>query len=130
MNDPRGTSYERCHALSDVITAVLDAGLTLELLHEQSYTNAPWPWAERGEDGYYRLPEGWPRSHSRTRFAHAEPEPEPAELNPCAAGSQVCQGTSHVYATCVVLPARMVTVSGPEHGDWPELNTGLVATAR
>jgi 2-polyprenyl-3-methyl-5-hydroxy-6-metoxy-1,4-benzoquinol methylase len=55
------SSYERGHALSDVITAVLDAGLTLELFHEQSYTNAPWPWAERGQDGYYRLPDGWPR---------------------------------------------------------------------
>jgi 2-polyprenyl-3-methyl-5-hydroxy-6-metoxy-1,4-benzoquinol methylase len=54
-------TYERVHALSEVITAVLDAGLTLELFHEQSYTNAPWPWTERGEDGYYRLPEGWPR---------------------------------------------------------------------
>jgi SAM-dependent methyltransferase len=55
------TTFERGHALSDVITAVLDAGLTLELLHEQSYTNAPWPWLERGADGYYRLPAGWPR---------------------------------------------------------------------
>jgi SAM-dependent methyltransferase len=54
-------SYERVHAISDVISAVLEAGLTLELFHEQSYTNAEWPWAERGEDGYYRLPEGWPR---------------------------------------------------------------------
>lgn len=56
------TTYERAHSLSDVITAVLDAGLTLELFHEQPYTNAPWPWTERGDDGYYRLPDG------RTRF--------------------------------------------------------------
>ena len=55
------TSYERAHALSDVITAVLDASLTLELFHEQSYTNAPWPWTKRGDDGYYRLPDGWKR---------------------------------------------------------------------
>ncbi len=54
-------SYERVHAISDVISAVLEAGLTLELFHEQSYTNAEWPWAERGGDGYYRLPAGWPR---------------------------------------------------------------------
>ena len=54
-------TYERVHALSDVITAVLDAGLRLELFHEQSYTNAPWPWTERSDDGYYRLPTGWPR---------------------------------------------------------------------
>jgi SAM-dependent methyltransferase len=53
--------YERVHSISDVITAVLDAGLRVELFHEQSYTNAPWPWAERGDDGYYRLPGGWPR---------------------------------------------------------------------
>jgi 2-polyprenyl-3-methyl-5-hydroxy-6-metoxy-1,4-benzoquinol methylase len=54
-------TYERAHALSDVLTALLDAGLRLELFHEQSYTNAPWPWAERGDDGYYRLPSGSPR---------------------------------------------------------------------
>ena len=54
-------TYERAHAISDVITAILDAGLTLELFHEQSYTNTPWPWTERGDDGYYRLPDGWPR---------------------------------------------------------------------
>lgn len=54
-------SYERAHALSEVVTAVLDAGLGLELFHEQSYTNAPWPWAERGADGFYRLPQGWPK---------------------------------------------------------------------
>jgi 2-polyprenyl-3-methyl-5-hydroxy-6-metoxy-1,4-benzoquinol methylase len=55
------TSYERVHAVSDVLSAVLDAGLSLELFHEQSYTNAVWPWTERGRDGYYRLPAGWPR---------------------------------------------------------------------
>ena len=55
------TSYERVHAISDLLSAVLDAGLTLELFHEQSYTSAPWPWAECGDDGYYRLPAGWPR---------------------------------------------------------------------
>ena len=54
-------SYERGHALSEVVSAVLDSGLVLELFHEQSYTNAPWPWTVRGTDGYYRLPAGWPR---------------------------------------------------------------------
>ncbi|HYA68630.1 MAG TPA: class I SAM-dependent methyltransferase [Acidimicrobiales bacterium] len=54
-------TFERAYALSEVITAVLDAKLDLELLHEQSYTNAPWPWAVRGDDGFYRLPEGWPK---------------------------------------------------------------------
>lgn len=54
-------TYERARAISDVITAVLNAGLTLELFHEQSYTNVPWPWTERGDDSYYRLSDGWPR---------------------------------------------------------------------
>jgi 2-polyprenyl-3-methyl-5-hydroxy-6-metoxy-1,4-benzoquinol methylase len=54
-------SYERVHSLSEVISAVLKAGLTLELLHEQSYTNACWPWTVKGDDGFYRLPVGWPK---------------------------------------------------------------------
>lgn len=54
-------SFERVHALSDVFSAVLDAGLNIELFHEQSYTNAPWPWTIRGDDGYHRLPKGWPK---------------------------------------------------------------------
>ena len=28
----------------------------MELFHEQSYTNAPWPWTVKGEDGFHRLP--------------------------------------------------------------------------
>jgi SAM-dependent methyltransferase len=54
-------TYERVHSVSEVVTAVLGAGLTLELLHEQSYTNAPWPWTLKGRDGFYRLPEQWPK---------------------------------------------------------------------
>jgi hypothetical protein len=48
------TTFERVHALSDVISALLDVGLSIELFHEQSYTNAR-------EDGFRRLPEGWPK---------------------------------------------------------------------
>jgi 2-polyprenyl-3-methyl-5-hydroxy-6-metoxy-1,4-benzoquinol methylase len=54
-------TWERAHALSEVVTAVIDAGLVLEMLHEQSMTNAPWPWTDLGPDGWYRLPPGWPR---------------------------------------------------------------------
>jgi 2-polyprenyl-3-methyl-5-hydroxy-6-metoxy-1,4-benzoquinol methylase len=54
-------TYERDHAISDLLSAVLDAGLTLELFHEQSFTNVPWPWAVRGDDGYYRVPDDGPR---------------------------------------------------------------------
>jgi SAM-dependent methyltransferase len=55
------TTFERMHSLSDVLSAVLSAGLSIELFHEQSYTNAPWPWTIKGEDGFFRLPEGWPK---------------------------------------------------------------------
>lgn len=54
-------SYERNHSLSEVISAILGAGLCLELFHEQSYTNARRPWLVKGEDGFYRLPEAWPK---------------------------------------------------------------------
>jgi SAM-dependent methyltransferase len=55
------TTYERDHALSDVLSAVIDAGLTVDLFDEQSFTNVPWPWAVLGADGYYRAPEDGPR---------------------------------------------------------------------
>jgi SAM-dependent methyltransferase len=54
-------TFERAHALSEVISAVLCAGLDIHLFHEQSYTNAPWPWTFKGEDGFHRLPEQWPK---------------------------------------------------------------------
>lgn len=54
-------SYERTHSLSEVVSAILEADLSLELLHEQSYTNAPWPWMTKGQDGFYRLESGWPK---------------------------------------------------------------------
>jgi hypothetical protein len=43
------------------MSSVLTAGLTVELFHEQPYTNAPWPSTVKGGDGLYRLPEGWPK---------------------------------------------------------------------
>jgi SAM-dependent methyltransferase len=57
----RTITHERDHALSEVLSAILDVGLTLELFHEQSSTNVPWPWAVRGDDGYYRVPDDRPR---------------------------------------------------------------------
>jgi SAM-dependent methyltransferase len=54
-------TFERVHGLSDVVTAVLEVGFSVELLREQDYTNAPWPWTVRGEDGFYRLPDGFPQ---------------------------------------------------------------------
>jgi hypothetical protein len=54
-------TFERAHGIGDVLSAVLDAGLSVELFREHDYTNAPWPWAVRGDDGFFRLPEGFPR---------------------------------------------------------------------
>ena len=48
-------TYERIYAISEVFTAVRRAGLDVELLREHTYTNAPWPWAVRGDDGFYRV---------------------------------------------------------------------------
>ena len=54
-------TFERVHGIGEVLTAVLGAGLSVEHFGEQHYTNAPWPWTVRGDDGFYRLPDGWPR---------------------------------------------------------------------
>jgi SAM-dependent methyltransferase len=54
-------TYERVWSVGEVFTAVRHAGLDVELLCEHSYTNAPWPWAVRGDDGFFRLPVGWPK---------------------------------------------------------------------
>ncbi len=55
------SSWERLHSLSDVLSAVLDAGLTVELFHEFDVTPAPTPWLERRDDGLYGFPAGHPR---------------------------------------------------------------------
>ena len=43
------------------MSAVVEAGLVLEVLHEHPYTLFPrWPFLERGVGGTYRLPAGVP----------------------------------------------------------------------
>jgi 2-polyprenyl-3-methyl-5-hydroxy-6-metoxy-1,4-benzoquinol methylase len=54
-------TFEWVHGTGEVLTAVLGAGLSVEQFGEQHYTNAPWPWTVRGDDGFFRLPDGWPR---------------------------------------------------------------------
>jgi 2-polyprenyl-3-methyl-5-hydroxy-6-metoxy-1,4-benzoquinol methylase len=49
-------SFERLHATSDLLTAVLDAGLRIELFHEFDVTPAPTPWLEPHDDGLYHFP--------------------------------------------------------------------------
>lgn len=55
-------TYEWNHTLSDVISALIDAGLALEFLHEHDYTLFPrWPILEKSGFDTYRLPEDRPR---------------------------------------------------------------------
>jgi hypothetical protein len=50
-------TVEWTHGLGEVLTAVLDAGLTIESFREYDHTLFPrWPFLVRGDDGAYRLP--------------------------------------------------------------------------
>lgn len=51
-------SWERLHTISDLLSAVLEAGLAVELFHEFDVTPSPTPWLVRGDDGLSRFPEG------------------------------------------------------------------------
>ena len=54
-------SFEWKHTISDVVNAVIGAGLTVELLNEHDYTLFPrWPMLEKSGFDTYRLPEGTP----------------------------------------------------------------------
>jgi SAM-dependent methyltransferase len=54
-------TYEWNHTLGDVISALVEAGLVLEFLHEHDYTLYPrWPFLERHGHDSYRLPGGVP----------------------------------------------------------------------
>ncbi len=57
----RNRSFEWSHTLSDVVNAVIGAGLPVELLNEHDYTLFPrWPILEKSGFDTYRLPEGTP----------------------------------------------------------------------
>jgi SAM-dependent methyltransferase len=50
-------TFEWVHGVGEVVTALLEEGLRLELLHEHPYTLfARWPFLWREEGGVYRLP--------------------------------------------------------------------------
>jgi SAM-dependent methyltransferase len=55
-------TYEWTHGIGDVVSAIIDAGLTIELLHELDYTLFPrWPFLVHDEAArQYRMPEGRP----------------------------------------------------------------------
>jgi SAM-dependent methyltransferase len=57
-----GKTYEWNHGLGEVVTALIEAGLRLEFVHE--HRDCGWqalPWMVKGDDGRYRLPEGGER---------------------------------------------------------------------
>jgi len=55
-------TYEWTHPLGSVVTALIEAGLRLEFLHELEFTLFErWPLLERHDDGTYWLPAGSPR---------------------------------------------------------------------
>lgn len=55
----RSVSFEWFHSLSEVLGSLLEAGLTLEHFDEHAVLAWPFfPWMEKGEDGFWRLPEG------------------------------------------------------------------------
>ena len=54
-------TYEWNHTLGDVVSAIAEAGLVLDFLHEHDYTLFPrWPFLEKSGFDTYRLPEGMP----------------------------------------------------------------------
>jgi SAM-dependent methyltransferase len=54
-------SYEWQHPLGTVVTALVDAGLRIEFLHEHPFTLFPrWPFLQRRDDGSFVLPPGMP----------------------------------------------------------------------
>ncbi len=51
-------TYEWVHPMSDILNSLISAGLTIEFLHE--FPLSAWktyPMMQRGEDGWWRLPE-------------------------------------------------------------------------
>ncbi|MBN1137107.1 MAG: class I SAM-dependent methyltransferase [Anaerolineae bacterium] len=53
------TSYEWPHSLSEIVNALLEAGLQIEFLHEFPYAAYQClPFMVQGADGWWRLPEG------------------------------------------------------------------------
>lgn len=57
---PGQVAWSRNPSLGEVVTAVAGAGLRVELLAEQTVTDNPLPWLERGPDRLFRFPPGRP----------------------------------------------------------------------
>jgi SAM-dependent methyltransferase len=61
-----GVSYVWDHSLGEIINSLVNAGLTIEYLHEFPYAaRAKFSFMEQGEDGWWRLP---PDQHGTIPF--------------------------------------------------------------
>ena len=59
--DCSGVSYSWQHDFADIVGSLLAAGLRIDMLRE--YDRIAWrhiPWMVRGDDGFWRMPEGSP----------------------------------------------------------------------
>jgi SAM-dependent methyltransferase len=71
------TFYIWNHGLGEVITALIDAGLTIEFLHEFPYAaRAKFPFMEKGEDGWWRLPKEYVQIPFLFSLQARKPEPK------------------------------------------------------
>jgi SAM-dependent methyltransferase len=71
-------SFEWVHPIGDVVTAVIDAGLRLELLREHDYTLFPrWSFLEHSEFDTFRMPEGMPKIPLMYSLRAARDSPPP-----------------------------------------------------
>lgn len=57
----QAVSFERLHSIADVLSAVLGAGLQIELFHEFDVTPAPAAWLEQRDDRLFHFPVGMHR---------------------------------------------------------------------
>ena len=46
------------HSLGEIVTAIVDAGLRIDFLHEFDFIEWSVPWLVKSDDGRYRLPPG------------------------------------------------------------------------
>jgi SAM-dependent methyltransferase len=46
------------HSLGEIVSAIADAGLRIDFLHEFDFVQWPVAWLVKSEDGRYRLPDG------------------------------------------------------------------------
>jgi 2-polyprenyl-3-methyl-5-hydroxy-6-metoxy-1,4-benzoquinol methylase len=57
--DYRGVEYGWNHTIGDIVTSLVEAGLSIEFLHEFNYCSwKAFPWMEKNERGWWQFKEG------------------------------------------------------------------------